>query len=88
MSRLRLRLADSAPTPDCDGAPDVLPFPVGWRDGAGESDALAADLLDAADATAELEGAIERMQRDIDDLREELDNALHLPHHGWRPPAA
>lgn len=89
MSRLRLRRAEAGASPDDRTERDVLPFPIGWRDGASDARTLAADLLEAEAVTAELEDAIDRMQREVDDLRGELDDALHLPGRGeWRPPAA
>lgn len=87
MSRLHLRRADSDDNANEDR--DVLPFPVGWRDGAREREDVADELRDAAETAAEIESALEEMQQEIDALREELDDALHLPsEQNWRPPAA
>ncbi|MFG0276212.1 MAG: hypothetical protein ACF8QF_14275 [Phycisphaerales bacterium] len=89
MSRLRLRHADAPDEAERAQERDVLPFPVGWRDEPSEAEALAAEVLTAAATTEELEQTIHRMQREIDELRDELDDALHLPRDaGWRPPAA
>lgn len=89
MSRLRLRHADIGDEAESAQERDVLPFPIGWRDEPTEAEALAAEVLSAAATTEDLERTIERMQREINDLRDELDDALHLPRDaGWRPPAA
>jgi len=87
MSRLHLRRADS--DDNTHDQRDVLPFPVGWRDGGREREAVADELRDAAETAAEIESALEEMQQEIDALREEIDDALHLPaEQSWRPPAA
>jgi hypothetical protein len=89
MSRLRLRHADTADEAERSQERDVLPFPIGWRDDPTEAEALAAEVLSAAATSEDLERTIERMQRELDELRDELDGALHLPRDaGWRPPAA
>lgn len=89
MSNLRLRHDDTALGDESAEQRDTLPFPVGWRDAGRDTETLAADLLDAAATTEELERTIEQLQEEIDDLREELSDALHMPSDtGWRPPAA
>jgi len=90
MSQLRLRHDDDGVgSNDAKEQRESLPFPVGWRDEPRHADTIAAELLDAAATSEELERTIEQMQQEIDELREELSDALHMPTDaGWRPPAA
>lgn len=89
MSNLRLRHDDGVGADDANEQRETLPFPVGWRDDPADAESLAADLLDAAETSEDLERTIEQMQQEIDELREELSDALHMPaDSGWRPPAA
>lgn len=88
MPRLRLRMPDN--TTD---QRDVLPFPTGWSDaaraGRDSSRRLAADLLEAERAAHELDKSIDHLQRQLDEITDEFDGALHMSDfQDWRPPAA
>ena len=88
MPHLRLRVPDNTPEQR-----DVLPFPTGWSDAVrADRDSarrLAADMLDAERTARELDQSIEHLQRQLDELADEFDGALHMSDfQDWRPPAA
>ena len=80
MSHLRLRHDDGVGSDDADEQRDTLPFPIGWRD----SESLAADLLDAAATTDELERTIEQMASETPGFRERMKSFIDgLVSHLW-----
>jgi len=80
MGRLKLCNPDSA----ADEQHDSLPFPSVWSE-------MQDDARRAPESTVEeIERALLRLQRQIDELQEEVESALHLPAGGsdWPPRAA
>lgn len=78
MHKLRLRI------PEDPKADDPIPFPDLARF-AREDTARPGDLK----LTESIDAAFERVQRELDDLSEEIDRAYHLPvGDDWPPSAA
>jgi len=78
MHKLRLRI------PEERKADDPIPFPDLARFARGDA-ARPADLS----LTETVDAAFERVQRDLDDLSEEIDRVYHLPvGDDWPPSAA